>query len=128
MILIQSMEDSGCSFPKLACLTPLECEEEDIISIFYLADGIVSCFILTCYVHDLTSVKQTRVHLLDRETFSDVFGPKTKRKRPKLLAADYESLAKKADGSQGNFFFLYMLLIFPVVYCLIIWLVFMFML
>ncbi|KAM0997766.1 hypothetical protein COP2_007847 [Malus domestica] len=47
--------------------------------------------------------KQTRVHLLERETFSDVFGPKTKRKRPKLLAADYESLAKKADGSQDVF-------------------------
>ncbi|CAN6694387.1 unnamed protein product [Malus baccata var. baccata] len=44
--------------------------------------------------------KQTRVHLLERETFSDVFGRKTKRKRPKLLAADYESLAEKADGSQ----------------------------
>ncbi|KAB2615861.1 nucleolar GTP-binding protein 2 [Pyrus ussuriensis x Pyrus communis] len=38
-----------------------------------------------------------------RETFSDVFGRKTKRKRPKLLAADYESLAKKADGSQDVF-------------------------
>ncbi|TQD74527.1 hypothetical protein C1H46_039930 [Malus baccata] len=47
--------------------------------------------------------KQTRVHLLERETFSDVFGHKTKRKRPKLLAADYESLAKKADGSQDVF-------------------------
>lgn len=44
--------------------------------------------------------KQTRVHLLDTEPFGDAFGPKTKRKRPKLLAADYESLVKKADGSQ----------------------------
>ncbi|KAH0986696.1 hypothetical protein GBA52_013873 [Prunus armeniaca] len=47
--------------------------------------------------------KQTRVHLLERESFSDAFGPKTKRKRPKLIAADYESLAKKADGSQDMF-------------------------
>ncbi|BBH01817.1 GTP-binding family protein, partial [Prunus dulcis] len=47
--------------------------------------------------------KQTRVHLLERESFSDAFGPKTKRKRPKLIAADYESLAKKADGSQDVF-------------------------
>jgi uncharacterized membrane protein len=46
-------------------------------------------------------LKQARVHLLDTEPFGDAFGPKTKRKRPKLLAADYESLAKKADGSQG---------------------------
>lgn len=46
-------------------------------------------------------LKQARVHLLDTEPFEDAFGPKTKRKRPKLLAADYESWAKKADGSQG---------------------------
>ncbi|KAL6283670.1 hypothetical protein ACE6H2_014599 [Prunus campanulata] len=51
----------------------------------------------------LKSVKQTRVHLVERESFSDAFGPKTKRKRPKLIAADYESLAKKADGSQDVF-------------------------
>ncbi|KAG6645774.1 hypothetical protein CIPAW_08G146100 [Carya illinoinensis] len=47
--------------------------------------------------------KQSRVHLLDTEPFGDAFGPKTKRKRPKLLAADYESLIKKADGSQDAF-------------------------
>ncbi|KAJ4726283.1 Nuclear/nucleolar GTPase 2 [Melia azedarach] len=33
----------------------------------------------------------------------DAFGPKGKRKRPKLLAADYESLLKRADGSQDAF-------------------------
>ncbi|XP_042953584.1 nuclear/nucleolar GTPase 2-like [Carya illinoinensis] len=47
--------------------------------------------------------KQSRVHLLDTEPFEDAFGPKTKRKRPKLLATDYESLIKKADGSQDAF-------------------------
>ncbi|KAE9585207.1 hypothetical protein Lal_00017868 [Lupinus albus] len=47
--------------------------------------------------------KQARVHLLDREPFTDAFVPKTKRKRPTLLAADYESLAQKADGSQEAF-------------------------
>lgn len=46
-------------------------------------------------------MKQARVHLLDTEPFQDAFGPKTKRKRPKLMAMDYESLVKKADGSQG---------------------------
>ncbi|XP_039014118.1 nuclear/nucleolar GTPase 2-like [Hibiscus syriacus] len=44
--------------------------------------------------------KQARAHLLDTETFEDAFGPKRKRKRPKLLAVDYESIVKKADGSQ----------------------------
>ncbi|KAL6506985.1 Nuclear/nucleolar GTPase 2 [Orobanche hederae] len=47
--------------------------------------------------------KQARVHLLDTEPFSDAFGPKTKRKRPTLLASDYESLVKRANGSQGSF-------------------------
>ncbi|KAF5752442.1 nucleolar GTP-binding protein 2 [Tripterygium wilfordii] len=47
--------------------------------------------------------KQVRVHLLDREPFEDAFGSKTKRKRPKLLAADYEYLVKKASTSQDAF-------------------------
>ncbi|KAI5662611.1 hypothetical protein M9H77_21934 [Catharanthus roseus] len=47
--------------------------------------------------------KQSRVHLLDTEPFADAFGPKRKRKRPKLVASDYESLVKKAGGSQEAF-------------------------
>lgn len=47
-------------------------------------------------------MKQARAHLLDTEPFENAFGPKAKRKRPKLLAVDYESLLKKADGSQGK--------------------------
>ena len=47
-------------------------------------------------------IKQARVHLLDTEPFEDAFGPKKKRIRPKLMAMDYESLVKKADGSQGK--------------------------
>ncbi|KAF9611859.1 hypothetical protein IFM89_036503 [Coptis chinensis] len=47
--------------------------------------------------------KQARAHLLDTESFQDAFGPKKKRKRPRLLAADYEALVKKADGSQDAF-------------------------
>lgn len=47
-------------------------------------------------------MKQARVHLLDTEPFEDAFGPKRKRRRPKLLAADYESLIKRTDGSQGK--------------------------
>lgn len=47
--------------------------------------------------------KQARAHLLDTEPFEHAFGPKGKRKRPKLMALDYESLLKKADDSQGAF-------------------------
>jgi nuclear GTP-binding protein len=47
--------------------------------------------------------KQARAHLLDVEPFEHAFGPKGKRKRPKLTALDYESLLKKADVSQDAF-------------------------
>ncbi|KAL9272684.1 Nuclear/nucleolar GTPase 2-like protein [Drosera capensis] len=47
--------------------------------------------------------KQAKIHLLEREPFEHAFGPKGKRKRPRLLAADYESLVKKAGGSQDAF-------------------------
>lgn len=64
----------------------------------------VSCYhLLICFSFPLNwSVQQARVHLLDTEPFKDAFGPKGKRKRPQLLATDYESLVKRAGGSQGK--------------------------
>ncbi|KAI3710512.1 hypothetical protein L2E82_40295 [Cichorium intybus] len=53
--------------------------------------------------HQKVFLKQARVHLLDTEPFDDAFGPKGKRKRPKVVASDYEALAKRADGSQDAF-------------------------
>lgn len=50
----------------------------------------------------LLMIQQARAHLLDTEPFEHAFGPKGKRKRPKLMALDYESLLKKADDSQGT--------------------------
>jgi len=50
-------------------------------------------------------MQQARAHLLDVEPFEHAFGPKGKRKRPKLTALDYESLLKKADDSQGESIF-----------------------
>ncbi|CAA0808494.1 Nuclear/nucleolar GTPase 2 [Striga hermonthica] len=47
--------------------------------------------------------KQARVHVLDTEPFNDAFGSMEKRQRQKLPASDYESLVKRADGSQGPF-------------------------
>ncbi|CAN6452478.1 unnamed protein product [Victoria cruziana] len=47
--------------------------------------------------------KQARFHLLDREPFQDAFGPKKKRKRPRLVAENYEALVMKASGSQDAF-------------------------
>jgi nuclear GTP-binding protein len=46
-------------------------------------------------------VQDARAHILDTEPFEHAFGPKGKRKRPKLSSLDYESLIKKADDSQG---------------------------
>ncbi|KAM0869367.1 hypothetical protein ACQ4PT_040737 [Festuca glaucescens] len=47
--------------------------------------------------------KDGRAHILDTEPFEHAFGPKGKRKRPKLSSLDYESLIKKADDSQDAF-------------------------
>jgi nuclear GTP-binding protein len=47
-------------------------------------------------------MQQARAHLLDVEPFEHAFGPKGKRKRPKLTALDYESLLKRADDSHGE--------------------------
>ncbi|XP_024527850.1 nuclear/nucleolar GTPase 2 [Selaginella moellendorffii] len=44
--------------------------------------------------------KQARVHLLDTEKFEDTFGPKKKRKRPKLGVDDYTSLVQKCANTQ----------------------------
>ncbi|KAJ4778406.1 Nucleolar GTP-binding protein 2 [Rhynchospora pubera] len=47
--------------------------------------------------------KQAKAHLLDTQPFNHVFGPKGKRKRPKLFVSDYESLLKTAGSSQDAF-------------------------
>ncbi|XP_047086785.1 nuclear/nucleolar GTPase 2-like [Lolium rigidum] len=47
--------------------------------------------------------KDCRAHILDTEPFEHAFGPKGKRKRPKLSSLDCESLIKKADNSQDAF-------------------------
>lgn len=47
--------------------------------------------------------KQAKVHLLDTEKFEDTFGPKRKRRRPKLDVEDYGDLIQKASDGQENF-------------------------
>ena len=46
-------------------------------------------------------LQQARVHLLDTETFSDAFGPKARRKRPRLASDDYEALIETATTTIG---------------------------
>jgi len=59
------------------------------------------------YVSLFVFMQQARAHLLDVEPFEHAFGPKGKRKRPKLTVLDYESLLKKADDSQGESIFFF---------------------
>lgn len=68
-----------------------------------------SCEVSIFYWFWFFFAKQSRVHLLDMEPFQDAFGRKTKRKRPKLVASDYEALVKKAAESQGKLSFLSLL-------------------
>lgn len=45
--------------------------------------------------------QQAKAHLLDTQPFEHAFGPKGRRKRPKLAVSDYESLFSQASTSQG---------------------------
>ncbi|XP_078177683.1 nuclear/nucleolar GTPase 2-like [Carex rostrata] len=47
--------------------------------------------------------KQAKAHLLDTQPFEHAFGPKGRRKRPKLAVSDYESLLSQASTSQDVF-------------------------
>ncbi|KAJ3088705.1 GTPase required for pre-60S ribosomal subunit nuclear export and maturation [Quaeritorhiza haematococci] len=47
--------------------------------------------------------KNARMNILEVETFSNTFGPKAQRKRPKLLAASMEELAQGAVQSEDKY-------------------------
>lgn len=51
-------------------------------------------------------MQQKKVHLLDTETFQDTFGPKKKRRRPKLAVDDFEALVQKVEQVRGLEFYL----------------------
>ncbi len=46
-------------------------------------------------------LQQKKMHLLDTETFEDAFGPKKKRRRPKLAVDDFHGLVQKVDETRG---------------------------
>ncbi|KAH9276078.1 hypothetical protein BASA83_001351 [Batrachochytrium salamandrivorans] len=47
--------------------------------------------------------KQSRMHLLDTETFGNTFGPKSQRKKPKLTAASMADLALNANTKLDSY-------------------------
>eukprot|EP00731_Ephydatia_muelleri_P031800 Em0023g307a len=49
------------------------------------------------------TAKHTRVHTLETESFSTVFGPKAQRKRPNLKASDMESLVELTQQSEAQY-------------------------
>ena len=49
------------------------------------------------------STKVSRMHLLETESFSDTFGGKTQRKRPKLQAGSIEELVQYAEKVADNY-------------------------
>ncbi|KAJ2001935.1 GTPase required for pre-60S ribosomal subunit nuclear export and maturation [Coemansia thaxteri] len=55
----------------------------------------------TSLLHDNTKIGQ--VNMLQTEAFSDTFGPKAQRKRPKLTVEGYDQLVQKITDSEGNY-------------------------
>uniref|UniRef100_A0A8C6YE74 Nucleolar GTP-binding protein 2 n=1 Tax=Naja naja TaxID=35670 RepID=A0A8C6YE74_NAJNA len=54
-------------------------------------------------LHDRIKPHNSKVHILDTETFGTTFGPKSQRKRPNLLASDMQSLMENAVAEASNY-------------------------
>jgi nuclear GTP-binding protein len=48
------------------------------------------------------SEKTAKMHILETETFGDVFGPKAQRKKPKLSVESVDQLVSNAGELQGR--------------------------
>lgn len=47
--------------------------------------------------------KNSKVHILDTETFETTFGPKAQRKRPNLSVGELKELADQAEASAHGY-------------------------
>uniref|UniRef100_A0A8D0L3J2 Nucleolar GTP-binding protein 2 n=1 Tax=Sphenodon punctatus TaxID=8508 RepID=A0A8D0L3J2_SPHPU len=54
-------------------------------------------------LHDRIRPHNSKVHILDTETFETTFGPKSQRKRPSLTVCDVQSLVENAEASAGSY-------------------------
>ncbi|XP_078539455.1 nucleolar GTP-binding protein 2 [Lissotriton helveticus] len=54
-------------------------------------------------LHDRIKPHNSKVHILDTETFGTTFGPKAQRKRPSLSVCDVQELLKTAETSADNY-------------------------
>ncbi|XP_006212734.2 nucleolar GTP-binding protein 2 [Vicugna pacos] len=54
-------------------------------------------------LHDRIRPHNSKVHILDTESFETTFGPKAQRKRPNLFASDMQSLVENAEVSTESY-------------------------
>ncbi|KAM4834145.1 LOW QUALITY PROTEIN: nucleolar GTP-binding protein 2-like [Thomomys bottae] len=54
-------------------------------------------------LHDRIQPHNSKVHILDTESFETTFGPKSQRKRPNLFASDMQSLVENAEMSKESY-------------------------
>ncbi|XP_004372150.1 nucleolar GTP-binding protein 2 isoform X1 [Trichechus manatus latirostris] len=54
-------------------------------------------------LHDRIQPHNSKVHILDTESFETTFGPKSQRKRPNLFASDMQSLIENAETSMDSY-------------------------
>uniref|UniRef100_W5LM42 Nucleolar GTP-binding protein 2 n=1 Tax=Astyanax mexicanus TaxID=7994 RepID=W5LM42_ASTMX len=54
-------------------------------------------------LHDRIKAHNSKVHILDTETFETTFGPKAQRKRPNLSVGELKELADKAEASTQGY-------------------------
>ncbi|XP_057561590.1 nucleolar GTP-binding protein 2 [Hippopotamus amphibius kiboko] len=54
-------------------------------------------------LHDRIRPHNSKVHILDTESFETTFGPKAQRKRPNLFASDVQSLIENAEMSTESY-------------------------
>ncbi|XP_053431808.1 nucleolar GTP-binding protein 2 isoform X2 [Nycticebus coucang] len=54
-------------------------------------------------LHDRIRPHNSKVHILDTESFETTFGPKSQRKRPNLFASDMQSLLENAEMSTESY-------------------------
>ncbi|XP_076136579.1 nucleolar GTP-binding protein 2 [Alosa pseudoharengus] len=54
-------------------------------------------------LHDRVKAHNSKVHILDTETFETTFGPKAQRKRPSLVVGDVQDLLEQAQASAESY-------------------------
>ncbi|MCI4373977.1 hypothetical protein PGIGA_G00000700 [Pangasianodon gigas] len=54
-------------------------------------------------LHDRVKAHNSKVHILDTETFETTFGPKAQRKRPNLKVGELKELAEQAEASAQGY-------------------------